>query len=85
MFRFNLGDKVRDTFTGFVGFIHGSAAYITGCNQHVVNARTVEGGKPSEGHWLDDMRLELVEAAAPVAAVETGGPTAGEAAGLRNC
>jgi hypothetical protein len=82
-----LGDKVRDKYTGFTGWCHGIATYITGCNQVLINPRTLkkEDGKPTDGEWFDDIRVELVEDLPEAAKRQTGGPSSREAANLRNC
>lgn len=82
---FNLGNKVRDKFTGFEGWVHATAFYITGCDQCLVNQRTLDDkGQPKDGVWLDNTRLEIVAVGKPVETTPRGGPSAGEAAGLRS-
>lgn len=60
--RFDDGDLVRDKVTGFEGVVTGFTTYITGCDQYLVNPPAKDGTYP-EGKWLDDVRLDLVEAA----------------------
>ena len=36
MFKFNLGDEVKDQLTGFKGYIASRADYITGCNRYAL-------------------------------------------------
>ena len=56
-----LGDKVKDVVSGFVGRITGRAEYITGCVQFLVMPDRVDKeGKFLEGHWFDKDRLERV-------------------------
>ena len=75
---FKLGYKVRDSYTGYEGFIHGIADYITGCRQCLISPRTLDkDGKPNEGQWMDYNRLEILEPA-KVKQVKTGGPSRGE-------
>jgi hypothetical protein len=88
MGRINLGDKVKDTYSGFTGWVHGVSHFITGCDQVCVNPRSLdEKGAPRDGVWFDETRLEVLEAvAAPIAKPDPqhrGGPTPGEAAGMR--
>lgn len=80
-----LGDRVCDRFTGLTGWVHGIAHYITGCDQILLHPRKLsdDGGKIVDGVWLDDSRLELLEAQPTPPSHNRGGPTAGEASGLR--
>lgn len=57
------GDKVRDRVTGFEGIVVGTCEYLTGCRQASVIAPSKDG-KPAEGAWFDDDRLELLQAQA---------------------
>jgi hypothetical protein len=78
-----IGDKVRDRLSGLVGYVHGKAEYITGCNQVLVNPRTVKDDKPVDGTWIDDSRIELVESLSTPETHDRGGPAVAENAGLR--
>lgn len=82
---FSLGDKVRDKYTKFTGYVHAVGKYITGCDRVLVNPRKLdEKGVPVEGQWFDDLQLELVEPVnKPVVKRSTGGPAPREEAGLR--
>ena len=44
-FLINSGETVTDKITGFNGIITGQAAYITGCNQYLVQPKIDEAGK----------------------------------------
>lgn len=76
--KFNIGDKVRDRFTGFEGFVHAVARYITGCDRCLVNTRQLDDkGKPEDGTWFDETQLSFVaESAEPVVLSDErgGGP-----------
>lgn len=60
--RFNLGDKVRDSITGFVGVIREVVLYHTGCYRYTVQGSKLdtEKGTPVEPVALEEDRLELV-------------------------
>ena len=75
-FKFKLGDRVRDTFTGYEGFVHGQAEYITWCNRVGINKRELDkDGKVRDNEWFDDVIVELVqERQSEVESRETGGP-----------
>lgn len=71
----DLGDKVKDYITGFVGIITSTHQYLYGCSRAAVEAIDKDG-KP-DCQWFDLQRLEVVEEKkienhAP--AVKTGGP-----------
>jgi len=56
----NIGDKVKDTLTGFKGIASGAAFYMTGCAQILVQPT----GKKAAGKaakWFDDARLKVLE------------------------
>lgn len=56
---FALGVRVRDKITKFEGITTGRATYITGCDQYLVQAESVEN-KRGENQWFDAGRLEAV-------------------------
>lgn len=59
MFRFELGQEVKDRLTGFKGYITGRCEYLTGCIQYSINPKIKKGdtGYP-QGTWMDEDRLE---------------------------
>jgi hypothetical protein len=76
----NLGDKVRDRINGFTGIVTGRSVYLYGC-VHVLVAPTAlpADGKHPDSTWIDEDRVEIIEAAAAAqpqsAAVRAGGPS----------
>lgn len=58
----NLGDKVREDITGFVGVVTGVVHYISGCDQALLQPPIKEDGSYQSAHWIDIDRLRLVEA-----------------------
>jgi len=82
-----LGDVVRDEWTGFIGLAIARAEYLTGCTQICVkpNGLTADG-RMMDGEWLDEARVVVVAAAVvpPIAddrkaadrEVAAGGPQA---------
>jgi hypothetical protein len=56
-----MGDHVKDKVTGFAGVVTAFSTAITGCDQYLVNP-PAKDGEYKRGEWLDDVRLELVEA-----------------------
>ena len=53
-----MGDKVRDTITGFKGKIVARCQYINGCDQCLVKPGVGDDGKMPAGEWIDDQQLE---------------------------
>lgn len=62
--KFNFGDKLRDTITGFEGRCVGFTAYITGCNQVLLAPPVGDKGEFRESLWFDEQRCELMPGAA---------------------
>lgn len=58
-----LGDKVRDSITGFEGTATARVEYINGCVQFCVTPRVDKDGKSGVAEYVDYQRLEVVEAA----------------------
>lgn len=71
-----LGDRVKDSVTGFTGIAQGHALYRFGCAQFLVTPEKIkEDGSLLDAHWFDEQRIELVEKLAPATpAALSGGP-----------
>ncbi|RRN78523.1 hypothetical protein EIM50_13620 [Pseudoxanthomonas sp. SGD-10] len=70
-----LGTSVRDVISGFEGVVIGHVAYLTGCNQSLVQPRSEDPKVRPAAEWFDDSRLESLEAEAirlPVLAEQPG-------------
>lgn len=72
--KFNLGDKVQDKITGFVGRVIAISFWLNGCVQCGVKAPIDKDGKIREAEWFDDQQLTL---AAPTSAKPKIGPLTG--------
>lgn len=59
-FKFNLGDEVVDTITGYTGIVVSRADYLTGCFHYGVQSRTLKDGKRMDPEWLDGSQLDVV-------------------------
>lgn len=71
----NVGDRVRDKVTGFVGIVIGKTTWLNGCNRLGVQPTVLHEGKPIDAVWFDEPQLELVEAeAVSPGPRSTGGP-----------
>jgi len=51
-----LGEKVKDSITGFEGVATGRATYLYGCVRVLVESKKLKDGKPIE-EWFDEQRL----------------------------
>ena len=58
-FKFTNGQAVKEKITGFTGTITGTCFYLTGCNQYLITARSIENKEPFSA-WYDEGRLELL-------------------------
>lgn len=74
----HLGDRVKDSISGFTGIAQGHALYRFGCAQFLVTPEKLkETGELMDAQWFDEQRIELVEKLAPaVPAPLSGGPQA---------
>jgi len=81
MFKFNLGDILRDKVTGFTGVVMARSDYFMGCRHCALQAQKVsKDGKVPEWEWLDEIRLEKVPGKknisfVPIKAKGPGGPS----------
>lgn len=73
-----LGNKVRDTITGFAGILIGRTEWMYGCNRIGIQPEGLHEGKPVDAEWFDEQRVELVEATpvkvSPNSTATSGGP-----------
>lgn len=53
-----LGDKVRDTISGFKGTVTAITRYLHGEDRVCVEPSGLHDGKPIEPQWFDSARLE---------------------------
>lgn len=60
-FKFENGDQVYETVTGFSGVITGTAFYLTGCTQHLITQQFVPEGKEPIALWYDEGRINFVK------------------------
>lgn len=81
------GSKVRETVTGFVGYVTAYLVYDTGCVQYQVE---VARGTELKAYWIDEGRLEVIKpkkrktvskrrSRTPLR-LDTGGPSRGPSA-----
>jgi hypothetical protein len=72
-----LGDRVKDTTTGFTGIAGAHALYRFGCAQFLVTPEKIkEDGSLLDSQWFDEQRIVLVDKLAKAPAPPSGGPQA---------
>jgi len=55
-----MGDKVKDSISGFSGIVIGRAEYLYGCVQILVQPESLqEDGDPMESRWMDEQRFDV--------------------------
>lgn len=74
-----LGNKVRDTITGFTGVAVARTDWLYGCSRiGVEQAGLDKDGKPLEVQWFDEQRVQVVAddgpTVSPDSAATSGGP-----------
>lgn len=73
-FKFNLGDRVKDQVTGFVGVVLGRHQWLNGCNTYSVQPQTLKDGVPQERQSFDEPQLDLLGEEVVTSSRERGGP-----------
>ncbi|GAH03167.1 unnamed protein product [marine sediment metagenome] len=76
LFKFGMGDRVKDIISGFNGIVVTRIEYFNGCKRYSVLAKKLEAGKPIE-EWIDEAQLGLVQEAKAQKVVrekDPGGP-----------
>ncbi len=63
MFKFELGEILKDKVTGFQGAVMAQAMYFTGCAHYALCFQGLKDGKIPEWEWIDTSRLERVKGA----------------------
>jgi hypothetical protein len=60
MARIEMGMKVKDRITGFVGIVTGRTTYITGCDRIIVQPPIRKDGKVPDSRYVDEPMVEVV-------------------------
>lgn len=69
-----LGDKVKDTVTGFTGIIIARHEYLNGCIRLSVQPDKLKDAKPIEALTFDIEQIALIKAGQHKQLARTGGP-----------
>ncbi len=69
-----LGQKIQDSITGFIGVVTGRCEYITGCHQVLVQPPVKDDGDFVESRWFDEDRAQIIDAVPISLPVANAGP-----------
>lgn len=58
----NLGDKIKDNVTGFVGIVTCRLEYLNGCVRICAQGLMDKDGKVPDSYYFDEPQVTLVEA-----------------------
>ena len=64
-----LGERVKDTITGFEGIVVCKANYLNGCVQIQVQSQELDDGKIVKPEWIDEPQLVVIKPS-PLEAIE---------------
>ena len=68
-----MGDKVKDTLSGFTGVVLARCEHITGCNQIFILPKSDKENEIKDGIWFDIERIEkITDRAVQLGARRTG-------------
>jgi hypothetical protein len=70
--KLEMGCEVEDLISGFKGIVTGTAKYITGCTQALVQPK-MKAGSFVEGRWIDVDRLKVTKVNRLSLALSTNG------------
>lgn len=73
-FKFNTGDEVKDTITGFKGIVTYRTQWLNNCNTYGVQPTKLKEGETRKREHFDEPQLELVKAKVHKESRKTGGP-----------
>lgn len=76
--KIQLGDKVKDKVTGFVGIAVAETKFLNGCRRFGVQSDRLKDGLPTDASWFDEPQLTIVKSGVVESASqeqrENGGP-----------
>jgi hypothetical protein len=70
-----LGEKYRDTITGFEGTVTARSEFLSGCVRYLIEGQMNPDSTASSEFWFDEQRLVAIESNdKPKATATAGGP-----------
>jgi len=74
-FKFELGQRLVDTISGFEGIVQTRSQWLNNCNTYAIIATKLQDGKPIDAQWFDEPQLKAIKEKPEVRPVRnTGGP-----------
>ena len=76
MTKIKVGQRVKDTISGFEGIVFGITEYLHGCRHICIKPTELDkDGVPRKGQWIDEPQVEIVKASKTLKrSGDTGGP-----------
>ena len=69
-----LGEKVKETITGYTGIVMARTAYLTGCTQVALAGKVLKDGTVPEWQWFDEKRcVSISKTVVDLEKEDTGG------------
>lgn len=72
-FKYELGDKIKDLVTSFIGIVVCRSQWLNNCNTYGVQSQSLKDNTPQEKVWFDEPQLVLVEKNCIKSVRDTGG------------
>lgn len=74
IFKFNLGNNLKDAVTGYQGICTARHEYLNGCIRYTLARPLDKDGKVQEDHWFDEAVLSFVDEGLKIKKKDVGGP-----------
>ena len=74
MAKIKLGDRARDTITGFSGTVVAITTWLNGCDRYMIQPNTLKDGSTINPETFDVQQLERSKSSDHVPDKTTGGP-----------
>ena len=69
-----LGQKVKDSITGYQGIVVGITTWLDGCVRIGIQSVQLKDGKVLDPEWFDEKRIINLDDKTHKSTVKTGGP-----------
>lgn len=74
IFKFKLGDKLRDIVTGYEGICCARTQYLNGCIRYTLSRKLDKDGKVQDDHWFDEGVVMYIDSGIKIKQKDVGGP-----------
>lgn len=78
IFKFQLGDKLKDRITGYEGLVTARHQYLNGCKRYTLDRPLDKDGKVQEAQWFDEAILSFIDEGIKIEKKNVGGPQTGK-------